>query len=140
MASNINVQAAGVTLQIIDNAGSIQRLNSPISNLLAQATVAFYDSYFQVTATTYGTAQALSLPATTVYFVWIRNLHATNTLSVIGTVTGGVAWPVGSVPILAGGGVFAYLMNYSAAPANGIIALSVFASASPTPAEILIAS
>jgi len=138
--SNINAQAAGITLQVIDNTNSVQRINSPIATILAQATASFYDSYFQVTATTYGTAQAVSLPAATVYFVWIKNLHATNNLSVIGTVTGGAAWPSGSVPIVAGGGVFAYLLNYSAAPANGFIAISLFASASPTPCEILVAS
>lgn len=133
--ANINAQLAGANLQVIDNAASTQRVNSPIATLVAQATASFYDAYFAVTN---GAPTAITLPAATIWTVGIRNLSGANNITIIGTPATGVAWASGYV--LVPSGLFLTIASYSTNPgAGGFTAISIGASGAGTFAEIFLA-
>lgn len=132
---NVNAQLAGANLQVIDNAASTQRVNSPIATLVAQASASFYDAYFAVTN---GAPTAIVLPATTVWTIAIRNLSGANTITIIGTPTGGAAWASGYV--LVPSGLFLTIASYSTNPGSGgFTAISLGSSGASTFAEVFIA-
>lgn len=135
MATNINVQLVGGSLQVVDNTANVYRVNSTIASLIAQATVAYYDPYVSVpTAST-----ALALPSTTIWVLYIRNISASNTISIALTPTGGSAWS--SPYVIAPTGVFCTIVSYTSAPSvGGFTAASWSASAASTYAEILLAA
>jgi len=135
MASNVNAQLVGATVQVVDNAANVYRVNSVITTLVAQATAAYYDPYALVpTGST-----ALTLPAATVWTLYLRNISASNTISLILTPSGGSAWA--SPYILPPTSILCVVANYSSNPtAGGFTAASWLASASNTYAEILLAA
>src|SRR5712692_9964941 len=87
--ANLNAQLVGANLQVIDNTASIQRVNSPIASIVAQASASFYDAYFSVPNPG---PTSLVLPGATVWVVAIRNLSGANNISITLTPTGGAAW------------------------------------------------
>lgn len=133
--ANLNVQLTGGALQVIDNTGNIQRVNSPIPTILAAVSASFYEPYFQVNIA----GQNLSLPGATVWVVAIRNLSGAATITVICTPAGGAAWANGLV--LVPGQQFMYFAPFASNPASGgVTTINVAASANGTPAEILLAA
>jgi hypothetical protein len=121
IATNVATSSAIVTT----NPGSPQ----------AGAMVVGYDAYSVIPN---GAPYAVTLPTTTIYAVYLRNLGATNNLEVFLTPSGGSAWT--SPAILIPGGVFIYWTPYTTAPGSGgFTALSLQAVGGSTPAEIFLA-
>lgn len=133
--ANVNAQLAGANLQVIDNAASTQRVNSPIATLVAQATASFYDAYFAVTN---GAPTSIVLPAATVWTFAVRNLSGANNITIIGTPAGGAAWASGYV--LVPSGLFLTIASYSTNPgAGGFTTIALGSSGAGTFAEVFIA-
>lgn len=103
----------------------IRNLNNPALN----ATVVFYDPFFQAGAA----PTTVNLPAATVWVVYVKNLDAAANLTVTFTPTGGGAETVVLVP----GGVFLYFQPTEGA--GGITALTLTASAGTINTEVLVA-
>jgi len=134
--ANLNVQLSGGSIQVIDNTATVQRVNSPIATIVGQVAASFYDAFILVP--TPGPL-ALVLPAAVVWQVYVRNINATNTISVTVTPAGGVAWA--SPLVLAPNAIFVYMATYSANPAaGGISAISLSSSGANTYAEVLLAA
>lgn len=134
--ANINAQLASANIQVIDNAASIQRVNSPIATILAQVAASFYDAYFLVPN---AAPVSLVLPAATVWVVFIRNISGTNTVSVTATPAGGAAWT--SPLVLVPNSIFLYMATFATNPgAGGLTAISIQSSGATTYAEILLAA
>lgn len=134
--ANINAQLAGANLQVIDNAASIQRVNSPISTLVAQATANAYFPYLLVPS---GGPLSLVLPASPCWTLAVRNISGSATISIIITPNGGAAWI--SPYVLVASGLFLTIVNYSTNPsAGGFTAVTLQASAATTYAEVLLAA
>lgn len=135
MANN-NVQLAGANVQVIDNASSIQRVNSPIATVVAQTAATFYDPYFLVANPG---PSALTLPGATVWNVFIRNISGSNTISVTATPQGGAAWA--SPYVMPPNSVFLIMATFASNPgAGGISALSLGSSGANTFAEIMLSA
>ena len=134
--ANLNAQLAGANLQLIDNAVSVQRVNSPVATIVAQTAAAFYDPYFLVANP--GPA-ALTLPGATVWVLSIKNLSGTNTISITITPQGGAAWA--SPYVLVPNGIFLTMATFATNPGSGgFSALSLGASGANTFAEIYMAA
>lgn len=134
--ANINAQLVGANLQVIDNAASTQRVNSPIASLVAQCTASFYDAYFAVSN---GAPTAITLPATTVWVFFVRNLSGTNTITIVGTPAGGSAWASGYV--LPPSGLFGTIATFATNPGSGgFTAISLGSSGAGTFAELFLAA
>ena len=128
--ANINVQLIGASLQVVDNTGTVTRVNSNLGVLLFAGTSSFYDSYYQV-----GTSPvSLTLPGTTVQVLYVRNLHATQTVTVTATPSGGASVTLG---VLQPGGLVFYLNPGTTS--GGYTAVSLSASGPSTPVELLLA-
>lgn len=133
MANN-NIQLSGASLQIIDTAASVTRVNSAIATLIAQTGASLYDAYLTVNNVNLNVA----LPAATCFNLYIRNTSGANTISVTLTPNGGVAWA--SPLVLPPSFCFLYLGTYASNPASGgFTALTLLASANGTPVELLVA-
>jgi len=136
VASNLNVQLAGAYLQVQDNTASIIRVNSPVATVVGQVVASFYDSYFAVPSPG---PVALALPATTVWLLFIRNISATNTISITLTPAGGSAWA--SPYVIVPNGVFITMASFASNPAaGGFTAASIGASGASTFVEVLLAA
>lgn len=138
--SDVNVQLNAASVQVIDNTSNAYQVNTAIGSIVLPATASIYADYFQV-----GTSPiSLTLPGATAFFVYIKNLSETATVSVTCTPQGGSVWasPLvlafnSTVPDL--GGVFLYCQP-SEANGGGISAISLVASANNTPIEVLVAA
>ena len=86
---------------------------------------------------------SVTLPAATVFIVYIKNLHATNNILVNWIPNNGVSRDVG---IVAPGGVFMYFQTIATPGSsinsllNGVTALTLQASAATTQCEVLLAA
>jgi len=134
--ANVNVQLSGGSIQVIDNAATVQRVNSPIATIVGQVTASMYDAYFFVPNPG---PVSLTLPATTVWNVYVRNINSTNTISVTGTPAGGGAWA--SPLILAPNAIFIYMATFAANPAaGGLTAITLGSNGANTYAEVMLAA
>lgn len=134
--ANVNAQLAGANLQVIDNAVAVQRVNSPISTIVAQCAASFYDAYFSVPSPG---PVSLVLPGPIVWVVGIRNISGTNTISITGTPSGGAAWA--SPYVLVPNGLFLTMATFASNPGSGgFSAISLAASGANTFAEIFLAA
>lgn len=134
--ANLNAQLAGANIQVIDNSVSVQRVNSPIATIVAQTSAAFYDPYFLVANPG---PSAVTLPGTTVWVLYIRNLSGTNTISITLTPAGGSAWA--SPYVLVPSGIFMTMATFSSNPASGgFTALSLGSSGANTFAELFMSA
>lgn len=134
--ANLNAQLQGANLQVIDNAVSVQRVNSPIATIVAQCAASFYDAYFAVANPGPTT---LVLPGTTVWNIAIRNLSGANTISVTLTPTGGAPWA--SAYVIAPNGLFLTMVPFATNPgAGGFTACSIGTNGAGTFAEIFMAA
>lgn len=134
--ANLNIQLSGATLQVIDNAASVQRVNSPLTALVGQVSSSYYNPYYLVANP--GSAN-FPIPLPQIWQVWIRNISSANTISITCTPFSGAPWatPLVLVP----NGLFVYMATYSANPSTGGIgALSLTSSGAATYAEILVAA
>jgi hypothetical protein len=128
--ANVNVQLTGAALQVIDNAASTIRVNSPISTIVGQTAASVYDAYFQL-STVATVISPFLVTAGPAWQIYIRNISGSNTVSLLLTPTGGSAWA--SPLILVPNAVFIYMATYSTNPASGGVSLiSMTASANNT--------
>jgi hypothetical protein len=137
MSANINAQLAAANLQVIDNTASVQRVNSPIATIVAQATAFMYDGYMLIPT---AAPLSLPLPASPCWTLFVRNISGTNNVSVIVTPNGGVAWT--SPYVIVPTSVFLVIANYSTNPAaGGFTAVTLQSSGTgPNYAEVLLAA
>ena len=120
---------------MLDQTSNLFRLNGVVGTVTLQATASFYDAYLQAAA---GGGTVLALPAATVWVVYVKNLHATQNLTVQLTVAGGVQISAANSPILVPGGVFMYWNPAEAA--GGVTGVTLVGSGANTSAEVLLAS
>lgn len=133
---NLNVQLSGATLGIIDNAATVQRVNSPIATILGQVNASYYEAALLIP--TPGTIN-LVLPATIVWLVYVRNISSSNNITVVGTPNGGAAWASGYV--MPPTSIFCTFASFATNPAaGGFSAITLSASGANTYAEILLAA
>ena len=136
---NLNVILDAANIQVIDTASTAYpnqyRVNSPIGDITLAASVARYESYFNV-ASSSGTS--LNLPATTLWAFYVKNLDAVANITVQIQATGGSLTSAANSPILTPGGVYIY-WNPSEG-AGGIIAATLISSVGNTAVELLMGS
>lgn len=132
---NVSTILDSASVQVIDTATSTYRVNSPIGNITLSATVADYQSYRLIAN---GGGTSLTLPAATVWFVYVKNLDAAANLTVQFQVTGGSLNSAANSEVLTPGGVKIYANPSEGA--GGIIAITLVSSVGNTPAEILLSA
>ena len=132
--ANVNVVLNSASIQVLDLTTNLFRINSPVGTITLAATASFYEPYFQAAVSP---GSVLSLPAATVWVVYVKNLHASANIQVQFTVTGGTQITAAQSPLLPPGGVFMY-WNASEG-AGGITAVTLIGSVSAS-AEVLLAS
>lgn len=109
------------------------------NNPTLTATTVFYDPFIQIGTS----ATVLTLPAATIFIVYVKNLSSAANILLNWTPNGGSAVNVG---VIAPGGVFTHFMATETAGTaissitNGITAVSLTASASATSAEVMLAA
>lgn len=131
--ANVNVQLNGASIQVLDQ-NNVFRVNSPVGQVTLPGNTAFYDSFLSV-ATSPGTV--LTLPATTVWVVYVNNLSGSLNLTVQLTVAGGVQISAVNSPVLMPGAVFMYWNPVE--NSGGITGVTLIGSAT-CPAEVLLAA
>lgn len=132
---NVNVLLDAASVQVIDLATNNYRVNTGIGTITLPASVAAYDSCLNV-AISPGTV--LSLPTTTVWFFYVKNLDAAANITVQFQVTGGSLNSAANSEVLAPGGVKLFCNPTEAA--HGIIAVTLISSVGNTAVEVLTAS
>lgn len=137
--SNLSVQLNAASIQVIDTGNAAYpnayRVNSPVGDITLSASKAFYGSYV-VSASGAGTA--VPLPATTVWFVYVKNLDAAANLTIQLQATGGSLPSAANSPIIVPGGVF--IIGNPTEGAGGFTALTIISSVGNTAAEVLVAA
>jgi len=137
--ANVNVILDAASVQIVDTASTVNpnayRVNSPIGEITLAATKAAYESYFNVAG---GAGTSLSLPAATIWFLYVKNLDAVANLTIQFQAAGGSLNSSANSEILTPGGVKIYA-NASEG-AGGISAITLISSVGNTAAEILLAA
>ena len=134
MANNINCVLDSASVQVIDTVTNTYRVNSAIGSITLAANEASYQSFAPIA--TAGTA--LTLPAATIWVVYVKNLDAVATLTVQVQPTGGALPSAANSPLLPPGGVYIYWAPLETS--GGIIAVTLKSSAGPTAAEVLLAA
>lgn len=114
-----------LTLQQLDT-GGVPVLNRQVGYVSFNATV----GAFSVANLANG-ANVITLPISPVLQCYVKNLHATNTVTIILTPQGGAS---ATVQVLGPGAVFSFWQTATAAT-YGITALTLTASAANTPVE-----
>lgn len=137
--ANLNVVLSGATLQVVNTADSTVRVNSSLASPTLPAADSSYIDFFPVLAA----GSALTLPATTIWVLAIRNLGGINgtpagNITVRRQVTGGALTAVADSEIVMPNGVYIYWNT--AETAGGIIAVTLVASVNLTPVEILMSA
>lgn len=121
-------------IQAVDVTAAVTVFNRTVSGFQLTATVWSASDFFQVGTS----ATTISLPSSTVYFVYARNL-GTNNVTLNYTPTGGSSTSLVLLPVGSNiGGVFLY--GLSAETAGGITAMSATASTATTPIEYFVGS
>lgn len=136
---NLSVQLNAASIQVIDTGNaaypSAYRVNSPVGDITLTASKADYQSYANI-ASSSGTT--LTLPAATIWFLYVKNLDAVANLTVRFQATGGILNTAANSEILTPGGVKIYANPSEGA--GGIIAVTLISSVGNTAAEILMAA
>jgi len=134
MANNVNVILDAASVQVIDTVTNTYRVNSAIGDITLAANESSYQSFAAIATT--GTA--LTLPAATIWVVYVKNLDATQTLTVQVQPTGGVLPSAANSPVLPPGGVYIYWAPLETS--GGITAVTLKSSSGPMAAEVLLAA
>lgn len=132
--ANINVLLNSASIQVLDQATSTYRVNSPVGTITLSANTSSYDSFGLIAS---GAGTVLDLPQTTIWVAYVKNLDAAANLTVQVQVTGGALQTAVNSPILPPGGVWMYFTPVETA--GGIIAMTLVSSVGGTAAEILLA-
>ena len=132
--ANVNVVLNSASIQVLDLTTNLFRINSPVGTITLAATAAFYEPYFQAAA---GPGSGLSMPTSTLFVVYVKNLSATNNIQVQFTAIGGAQITAAQSPLLLPGGAFIYWNTVETS--GGIVILTLIGSAANTPAEVLLA-
>lgn len=140
MAANINVILSGATVQVVNTTDSTTRVNSSSGNPTLGASESTYIDFLPIAA---GGGTALTLPAATIWVLYVRNLGGTNgtpsgNITVQFQAAGGALNTTANSPIVLPNGVFMYWNT--AESAGGITAVTLVASVASTPVEILMAA
>ena len=131
--SNVNV-VTGLTIQAVDITANVTPYNRALQGILLPVTVWASADFLQVLTT--GTV--ITLPAATVWYVYVRNLSA-NDITLTYTPAGGAATSVVLLPITSSfGGIFLYA-NTTETGGGGITALSLTAASATSSAEYFVA-
>lgn len=133
--SNSNVILDSASVQIIDQATSVYRVNSPVGSVTLGANKSTYESYANIAS---GAGTSLTLPAATVWAVYIKNLDAVAALTVQVQPTGGALPSAANSPVIVPGGVYIYWNPTEGA--GGVTAVTLVSSVGNTAAEILLAA
>jgi hypothetical protein len=133
--ANINVVLNSASIQVLDLTTNLFRLNSTVGTVTLAATTSFYDAYFLAGT---GAGTVVTLPAATVWVVYVKNLHATQNVTVQLTVAGGAQISAANSPIVVPGGVFMY-WNPSEG-AGGVTGVTLIGSGASTTCEVLAAN
>lgn len=132
--ANINV-TTGITIQAVDITANVTPFTRQLTGILLPATVWSAADFFQAPNSSPAT---ITLPATTVFFVYVRNLGSNN-ITINYTPTGGGSTSIVLPPVTSNfGGVFLY--GCTAETAGGITALSLQAASAATPCEYFLAA
>lgn len=124
----ITAQLAG-TIQLTDSETNSTIFYKQLLNLLMTGT-----SFQETNAGSIGTSPvSIALPVSPVQFLYLKNLHATQTLTVTWTPTGG---STATIQLLEPGDVIIFLHT---AAGGGITALSLTGSGAATTCEFVIA-
>jgi hypothetical protein len=133
MAANINV-TTGITIQAVDITANVTPFTRQLSGILLPVTVWAASDFFQVTVG----GVTISLPATTIFYTYVRNLGANN-ITITYTPTGGSSTSFVLPPVTSNfGGIWLY--GCTAETAGGITALSAAAATATTPIEYFVAA
>jgi hypothetical protein len=140
MAANINVNLSGVVLQVIDNAIATARVNSSVGTIGLPGSEATHIDYMPINN---GIGLAVTLPAPTIWVLFVRNLGGINgtpvgNITVQTAVVGGALVSAQNSPVVLPGGVYIYWQPTESA--GGIISVNLVASVNNVPAEILMAA
>jgi hypothetical protein len=131
--ANVNVNLS-YAIQGQDITANVAVYNRALSNFQLAATAWLAADYLQVPTG----GVTVTLPAATVYFVYVRNLGANN-ITVTYTPAGGASTSLVLLPVGPNsGGIF--LLALSAETGGGITALSFTAATATTPVEYLVAA
>ena len=137
MAANININLAGIILQVIDNAVAASRVNSNIGTLTLAGSEATHIDYLPIAS---GAGTVLALPAATIWALVVRNLGGINAtpagnITIQKQAVGGALPTAVNSPVIPPGGIDVYFCT--AETAGGLIAVTLVASVANTPVEIL---
>ena len=133
--SNVNVLLDAASVQIIDLATNTYRVNTGIGTVTLTASNALYGEYTTVPVSP---GIPLSLPDTTVWVVYIKNLSATANITVQIQAAGGTLASAANSPILVPGAVYIYWSPSESA--GGITGVTLISSSGNAPVEVLVAA
>jgi hypothetical protein len=131
--SNVNI-TTGITIQAVDITANVTPFNRLLTGILLPVTVWSASDFFQVATA----GSTIALPASTIYYVYARNL-GNNNITLTYTPTGGSSTSIGLSPVTSNfGGIFFYAQT--AESNGGITALSAMAATAATPIEYFVAA
>lgn len=134
--ANSNVLLDAASVQVIDLATNTYRVNSGIGTITLQANVADYESFKSIAS---GAGTVLTLPQTTVWFLYVKNLDLSALITVQVQVTGGTLITAANSPVLNPGGVYIYANSSEGAPTGGIVGVTLVSNVGNTAVELLTA-
>lgn len=135
MAASVNCLLSPCTITANSVATAAALVTTSAGSPQAGASTIEYDAYSVIPS---GSPVNLTLPTTTVFAVYIRNLGNTNNLTVTCTPSGGSAWA--SPLILLPNAVYVYWTPYSSTPGSGgFTAITLQGSGGSTMAEVFLA-
>lgn len=140
MAANLTINVSGAVVQVVNQVDSTTRVNSAIGFAGLGASESTYIDFLPIAS---GAGTALTLPAATIYFLYVKNLGGVNgtpsgNITVQFQATGGALNSAANSEILTPGGFKVYAL--SSGSAGGIIAVTLVASVNLTPVEIEMAA
>lgn len=140
MPSNLNVTLAGAILQVINTVDSSTRVNSSLGSPTLPATESTYIDFLPIAT---GAGTVIPLPATTIFFFFMKNLGGVNgqpsgNIQVLIQPVGGVLASAANSPMVLPGGLFIYANT--AESAGGLLAVTLVSSVANVPVELLMAA
>lgn len=140
MPANLNVLLSGGVVQVINTVDSTTRVNSSVGNPTLGANDSTHIDFLPIAT---GAGTAITLPAATIWFLYIKNLGGVNgtpsgNITVRYQAAGGALVAAVDSMIVLPGGFFIYANT--AETAGGIIAVTLISSVASVPVEILMAA
>jgi hypothetical protein len=133
--ANVNVNLAGMSLQVYDILGGFFRVNVQETTITLPASTAAYEAYLLIAS---GAGTVLPMPAATIWFAIIHNLSATANLTVQAQPVGGALPSAANSPVLTPGGIYIYANQVETT--GGLTAITLVQSIASQPVEFLLAT